>query len=333
MSVQNPLMQLMERYRKGNRPVFHIGPFLPLAAIRRKGLLFNEVFREAKTMTAAARISFEMGFESTVVPFDLNLEAEILGAGVLYHDGFEGHPVYPTISSRPVACAEDIIIPADVTAAGRMPAILETVSFLKHSDGDRGAVGVFMPGPFTLAGQVMEPECLFVMLLKQPDSAREILTHLTRFIQGLKAAYTDAGVDFMGIEEGGAAGISPRLFRRLLLPALQTLFEDKSCPMILSMTGGTDVFIDFLIACRPDGIGIDRECSTAVARKKIPPNIPLFTGCGSNDLLAIATPEGVTSAVRQCLSNGATTVGPPADIYPPARLENIAAFVQAIREY
>ena len=35
-------------------------------------------------------MSFDLGFESTVVPFDLNVEAEILGARVSYHDGFEG---------------------------------------------------------------------------------------------------------------------------------------------------------------------------------------------------------------------------------------------------
>ena len=331
--MQNPLILLMDKYRRGNRPVFHLGPFLPLAAIREKGLLFNEVFRNAETMTAAARISFELGFESTVVPFDLNVEAEILGARVSYHDGFDGHPVYPTISHRPVTSASDVVIPADIETAARMPAILSTISSLKNSGSDLGAVGVFMPGPFTLAGQVMEPEGLFVMLLKKPGRARRILERLTDFILMLKSVYASAGIDFIVIEEGGAASVSPKMFDRLLLPNLQTIFTEKPCPMVISMTGGSDSSLDFLMACDPDGVGIDRRCDTAGARKKIPPSLPLFTGCGAHDMLANGSPEIIAATVYRRLTRGATTVGPPADIYPPARMENIKAFIRAVREY
>ena len=62
-------------------------------------------------MTEAALMSFEFGFESTVLPFDLNVEAEILGAKVRYHEGFDGHPVYPTIADKPVTTDDDIKIP------------------------------------------------------------------------------------------------------------------------------------------------------------------------------------------------------------------------------
>ena len=207
--MQNPLMQLMRKYQRGNRPTFHLGPFLPIAGVRERGLSFNDVFQDGETMTAVARMSFELGFESTVVPFDLNVEAEILGARVSYHDGFDGHPVYPTIAHRPVVDAEDVVIPADMGASGRMPAILHTIRSLKKTDSDRGAVGAFIPGPFTLAGQVMEPERLFIMLLKKPDQASRILERLTDFINALKSVYAAAGVDFMVVEEGGRRVFRP----------------------------------------------------------------------------------------------------------------------------
>jgi [methyl-Co(III) methanol-specific corrinoid protein]:coenzyme M methyltransferase len=326
-------MQLMQKYQRGNRPTFHLGPFLPITGVRESGLSFNDVFRDAETMTAVARMSFELGFESTVVPFDLNVEAEILGAGVCYHAGFDGHPVYPTITHRPVADAEDITIPTDIRSSGRMPAILHTIRALKNSDSDPGAVGAFIPGPFTLAGQVMEPERLFIMLLKNPDQARSILERLTDFINALKSVYAGAGVDFMVVEEGGAASVSPRIFGKLLLPNLQSIFAEKPCPMVVSFTGGTEPFLEFLLACNPDGINIDRQCDTAGAREKIPASLPLFTGCGAYDMLANAETETIAEAVRCRLDQGAAAVGPPADIYPPAKMENIAAFIRAVREY
>ena len=171
------------------------------------------------------------------------------------------------------------------------------------------------------------------MLLKKPGRARRILERLTDFILMLKSVYASAGIDFIVIEEGGAASVSPKMFDRLLLPNLQTIFTEKPCPMVISMTGGSDSSLDFLMACDPDGVGIDRRCDTAGARKKIPPSLPLFTGCGAHDMLANGSPEIIAATVYRRLTRGATTVGPPADIYPPARMENIKAFIRAVREY
>ena len=119
----------------------------------------------------------------------------------------------------------------------------------------------------------------------------------------------------------------------MLLPNLQAVFAVKPCPMIISLNGGTDQFLDFLLACNPDGVCIDRQCDTAGARAKIPDALPLFTGCGADDMLANAGPETIFSAVHHCLDLGATTVRPPADIYPPAKMDNIATFIRAVREY
>ena len=78
--MSNPLVELMEKYRRGNKSTFHLGPFLPLTCIQERGLPFNDIMRESQAMTEAALMSFEFGFETTVLPFDLNVEAEILGA-------------------------------------------------------------------------------------------------------------------------------------------------------------------------------------------------------------------------------------------------------------
>ncbi len=49
--------------------------------------------------------------------------------------------------------------------------------------------------------------------------------------------------------------------------------------------------------------------------------------------VANATPAAITEKVKRYLDMGFTTVLLPADIYPPARIENIEAFVRAIQEY
>ena len=83
---------------------------------------FNDTMRDSQAMTEAALMSFEFGFESTVLPFDLNVEAEMLGARVQYHDGFDGNPVYPTIADKSFTPEDDIEIPDALAEKGRMPA-------------------------------------------------------------------------------------------------------------------------------------------------------------------------------------------------------------------
>ena len=333
MEMNNPLVQLMEKYQKGNKPTFHVGPFLSLARIRERGLPFNDILRDSQAMTEAALLSFEFGFESTVLPFDLNVEAEILGAGVRYHEGFDGHPVYPTISAKPVTTVDDIEIPNALAKKGRMPVILKTIRSIKERAQDKGAVGIFMPGPFTLAGQVMDMDELFLMLMKQPESTRKILQRLTEFIVQLKEIYVHAGIDFMMIVEGGGATISPIMFHELILPCIQDIFKSKKVPLVISLFGNSDKFVELMLECDPDGIVLDKEYSIENTKEIIPVSIPLFSRCGSNDMLANATPAAITEKVNRYLDMGFTTVGPPADIYPPGRIENIEAFVKALQEY
>lgn len=310
-----------------------MGPFLPLTCIKERGLQFNDILRDSKSMIETAMMSFDFGFESTVLPFDLNVEAEILGAGVRYHEGFEGHPVYPTITDRPVATADDIEIPEDLAEKGRLPVILKTIRSIQDLAQDHGSVGVVIPGPFTLAGQVMDVEELLMMLLKQPESSRKIFERLTEFIIKLKAVYHAAGIEFILVVEGAGASISPKVFRKLLLPCMQDIFSDKKVPQVVSLFGSSDAYVELMLACNPDGIVLEKEWGVEKTIKRIPESTPLFCGCCGYDMLANATPAAITEKVKHYLDMGLTTVIPPADIYPPATNENIEAFVKALREY
>ena len=331
--MANPFIELLRRFQKGNVPAIHLGPFLPLARIKERNLAFNDIMQDSRAMTQAALMSFEFGFESTVLPFDLNVEAEILGARVRYHAGFDGNPVYPTIAEKPFTLHGDILLPESPAEIGRLPAILESIRALKPQARDKGALGVFLPGPFTLAGQVLDMDALYVMLLKQPDQARIIFQQLTVFIDQLIDIYVAAGVDFITVVEGGGASISPKIFRKLVLPCLMDIFQTRKIPRVMSLFGSSPEVIDFMLACDPDAIALAKECRIENVRGLIPDTIPLFGECGNYDMLAHATPAEITAEVDRCLDLGFTSVGPPADIYPPAKIANIEAFVTALREY
>ena len=333
MVTDNPLRKLIKKYQKGNKPTFLAAPFLPLIRIKERGLPFNDILSDSQAMTEAAMMSFEFGFETTVLPFDLNVEAEILGAEVRYHEGFDGHPVYPTIVDKPVKTVADINIPAALENQGRMPIILESIRSIKEQAHNKGALGIFIPGPFTLAGQVMDIDELYLMLLKEPETCLKIFERLTTFINKLIDVYVHAGVDFMVVVEGGGESISPKTIERLLLPSIKDIFKAKKLPQVVFLFGNSDKVVEFMLACEPDGIILDKGCSIEKAKKILPETMLLFCECGDYDMLANATPATITEKVNRYLKMGFTTVGPPADIYPPAKVENIEAFVKALHEY
>jgi len=327
----NPLSALAARHQHGNHPVFAHGPFLPIVLMRERGLEFDRILKRAEDMAAAALLNFELGFETTVVPFDMNVEAEIIGYEVSYHEAVEGNPVYPTIGARWITSADDFDVPADVTRAGRMPEVMKAITLIKDESVDTGALGVFVPGPFTLAGQILDPDRMFVMVLKKPKAIKAVLEKLGVLITRVRDAYVQAGADYVVVEEGGATTISPKSFKTLLLPELKKLFVVKTVPHVLSLTGKSDKYLDYMLAAGPDGIGVDQECDIEKVMAAAPRGFPLFSMTGSYDMLATATTEEVRASARACLEKGITMVAPPADIYPPAKIENIRAFVDELR--
>jgi uroporphyrinogen-III decarboxylase len=135
------------------------------------------------------------------------------------------------------------------------------------------------------------------------------------------------------VQEGGATAISPRLFSMLVLPQLQAIFAVKQVPHVLSVAGNSDPFIGLMLQCGADGIGVDQACDVDRVRAQVPLALPLAAVIGDSAMLAQWEPDQIRETVRFFLDKQLTLIVPPPDIYPPARLENITAFMDAVRSY
>lgn len=331
--MSNTFIELLEKFRRGKRPLFSLGPFLPIEILWQQGWCFNQILQGDAPMALAALTKLNLGFESTVLPFDLNVEAEALGATVRYHDEQDGIPVYPTMAHKIVADADDIVIPEDIGSVGRVPLIASAISQTRAMADGRGAVGAFVAGPFTLAGQIMDMDKMLVMTMKQPEALCAILAKLAQAIIAVRDAYVRAGAQFIVVQEGGVAAISPKLFSRLVVSFLQDILCEKQVPHILFLAGNADRYIGQMLQCGADGLGVDQSCDLDKVRGLVPRDLPLAAVIGSYTMLAQASPDEVSATVRFFLDKGLSIVLPPADIYPPAKIENIVAFVEAVRSY
>ena len=98
---------------------------------------FAELHLDAEKMAQiAASTSQLFGFECAVVPFDMGVEAEALGAGVNYY-AHRTDIVYPTITRKLADKFDDLKIQIpDRSQAGRIPLVAKALQLLKEQAGD-----------------------------------------------------------------------------------------------------------------------------------------------------------------------------------------------------
>src|SRR3990172_7088524 len=72
---------------------------ITLHGIQELGYRFNEIHGDARKMADAAASTYrQFGFESAIVPFDMGVVAESLGAGMKYYEKADlGQIIYPTM--------------------------------------------------------------------------------------------------------------------------------------------------------------------------------------------------------------------------------------------
>ncbi len=183
------------------------------------------------------------GLESAVLPLDLCVEAEMLGAGVDFRSNAP-RPEYPIVN-RPVANSTPalhpqrgasvgdlrLVIPADLSQAGRLPVVLRALRELKDQVGQTVVIGAVMPGPFTLLTWIMPPGVVYTELMHPPANLGSILDELTEMLIEVATLYREAGADFITVHEmGGSPGvIGPKRFREVGIAATATLVFADGC--------------------------------------------------------------------------------------------------------
>lgn len=321
------VLALLEGKRLERFPVFSGLPNLTRLGLEACGLQFGEVHRDAAKMAAAAATTYELfGFESAVVPFDLCVEAEVLGCEVDFHDGLP-FIVHPTITTRLGSTPEavDLCPLADpstdsgqaLARAGRLPVVMEAIRRLKEGVGREVAVGAWIPGPFTLAWQIVEVEPL-VLSTAQPERVAPLLDALAGFLAQVAAGYREAGADFITVHEMGGSPqvVGPRRFRAVVLPPLRTLVARIPAPRVLSVCGYTQPVIADLVACGAEAVSVDQRCDLAQARQAIGPQPLLFGNFDPVGLLADGTPASIAETVRGIAAAGADAIWPGCDLWP-----------------
>ena len=318
-------------------PVFSGMGNVTVHGLEKYGWNFSEIHVDARKMANMAASTFQLfGLECAVVPFDMGVEAEALGAGINFYP-HHTDVVYPTIKEKVAEKVKDLDlqIPSDLAKAGRIPLVTEAIGYLKEEVGNDVAIGAWVLGPYTLAGQLVDIGDLAKAAFKAKETVQGILGTLAEVLIDISRIYREAGADYITVREMGATAdiLSPRMFKTLIRPYLEQVFAGMDSPKILHICGDTDSIVDQMALCGADAISVEQKNNVAESRKKVGPDMPILGNIDPYGVVVQGKPEDVHNAVKAAIENGVDAVWPGCDFWPVVPRENMKALVEATRKY
>ncbi|ATW25481.1 MtaA/CmuA family methyltransferase [Candidatus Formimonas warabiya] len=308
------------------------------AGLEHFGYRFQDLHSDAKKMADVAATSYKLfNYECAVVPFDLCVEAEVLGCAMNPYDEV-AQILYPTVKEKIVHQPDEmdlVTIPENLESLGRVPVICQAVKYLKEDIGDKVAIGSYLLGPFTLAGQIMDLNDLFKLSFKKPKQVGALLDKMAAVIIKLANIYRQAGVDYICIREMGATTdvLSPRIFKTLIQPYLQKVAAGIDYAKILHICGSTNTIVHIMNECGYDALSLEEKNDLVKTRAEIGSGTLIFGAVDAYDVLANGTGEDVKKSVLKSLEGGVDGVWPGCDIWPTAPLANLKAMTETVEKF
>lgn len=337
LNSRERVLKLFKREVIDYIPIFSGMGNVTVHGLEKYGWKFPDIHTYARKMANMAASTFQLfGFECVVVPFDMGVEAEVLGSKVNYYT-HATDILYPTISQHPAEKVEDleIRVPSDLARAGRIPLVTEAIRILKKEVGDQVTVGSWVLGPYTLAGQLVDLSNLAKAAFKKTEMVSKVLDQLAGVLIQIIKIYREAGADYITVREMGAGPdiLSPRMFESLVRPPLKKIFDGIESPKILHICGDTNAIVEQMVLCGADAISVEKKNNVVETRRRLGPDVLIFGELDAYGVLSQGKPEDVYRAVKEAVDRGVNAIWPGCDIWPVVPKENMKALMAAARRY
>ena len=283
----------------------------------------------------------QIGYDAVYAGWEssFNLLAEAMGCTMRYPEGD-----VPQVIEQIVKGPDDLdkVSVPDPFATGRLPVHMKTVELIKREVGDEAPIFSYVPGPFTLAGQLCSASKLMTSTLRDPQFVHD-LTEITSAASVRYAeANVEAGVDVIVVSDPTASLslISPRMFDTFAAPRIKEVLDaaaQKGAVISLHVCGQTTPILDLMCDTGAQILEVDHLVDLSEAKEKAGHRVCLQGNINPADPLFKGTPEAVDQAAKQCLaqaaSGGRFILSSGCEIPPLAPIANIEAMVQAAQKY
>ena len=284
-------------------------------------------------MAKAAASTFKLsGLPSAVLPLDMYVEAEALGAEINFRENIEFE--FPLVRKAGFGSVKQLTAETQSVQSfingGRIKLVCEAIKLLKKDVGNDVVIGGMIPGPYTLLLLVVDAGKMFVEMKKEPAAVTEALYHLASLLAQVGVDYRDAGADFITIHDmgGSPAFLGPAKYEQFVLPAEKLLIEMLPKPRVLSVCGNVTNSLHLLAQTGADAISIDQTVDLATARIVLKDTL-LFGNLDPVETLYRGDKAKIAESVVRAKEAGVDAVWPGCDLIIQTPIQNIQTMIKA----
>lgn len=262
-------------------------PWVPFAGVhagKLKGYSGKEILTDSSKLIECLReVNKIYQPDGMPIAFDLQLEAEILGCGLMWADYNPPSVVtHPFEKEKGIPCKCKFPTPE----SGRIPVILDAMHTMKKEIGDKTALYGLICGPLTLASHLRGSD-FFLDIRRDPDYVVQLTSFCAEYAQKMASLFIDAGMDIIAVVDPLVSQISPKTFKKMLHDPFKAVFDYirmKGVKSSFFVCGNASFQIGEMCETGPDCIAVDENVDMVSAKAitdkyniVLSGNIPLTT--------------------------------------------------------
>jgi [methyl-Co(III) methanol-specific corrinoid protein]:coenzyme M methyltransferase len=330
--MRNKILDLLSGKKIDSQPAFSGLIHVTAEGVQSENLIFHEIHNDANKMAKAAASTFKLsGLPSAVLPLDMYVEAEALGAEINFRENREFE--FPQVKEAGLfESAKDlntqIAKDNDFLNNGRIKLVCDAIKLLKKDVGSDVVIGGMIPGPYTLLLLIADVKNMFIEMKKEPQAVTDALFYLSSLLAEVGTAYRSAGADFITIHDmgGSPAFIGPAKYEQFVLPAEKLLIEKLPKPRVLSVCGNVTKSLHLLSQTGADAISLDQTVDLAAARIALKDTL-LFGNLDPVATLSRGDSAQVAEAVLRAKEASVDAIWPGCDLVIQTPLRNIKEMI------
>lgn len=313
-------------------------PQITYATAQLTGVGLVEALHSAsKTAAALLAGQRELGYDAIYVGWEssFNLLAEAMGCTMRFpeHD-------LPQVAEHIVRDPGDLdkVKMPDPHSAARLPIRMETIRLVKQKTQGRVPLFGYIPGPFTLAGQLCGVTQLMIATLRNPQFVHELIRLATTASIAYARAIVGAGIDVTVAADPTASSslISPQMFGSFAAPALRDLLHaaaSAGAVPSLHICGQTTPILEAMCNTGARVLELDHLVDLGKAKQLVGQRVCLMGNLNPTDVLLKGSPRVVETAAKSCIeqagAGGRYILSSGCDVPVDTPLANIRAMVTA----
>jgi [methyl-Co(III) methanol-specific corrinoid protein]:coenzyme M methyltransferase len=334
--MREEILDLLSGKKIDSQPAFSGLIHVTAEGLQSEGLIFHETHKDANKMARAAGSTFKLsGLPSAVLPLDMYVEAEALGAEINFREDVQYE--FPQVRKTGFDSAKDLANSfqsesafRDLLTQGRIELVCQAIKLIKKDIGSEAVIGGMIPGPYTLLLLVTDAGKMFSEMKKEPQVVGDALSHLAAFLAEVGTAYHNAGADFITIHDmgGSPSFIGPAKYEQFVFPAEKLLIEKLPGPRVLSVCGNVTASLHLLAQSGADAISLDQTVDLRAARLALK-DILLFGNLDPVETLYRGDELRVRESVIRAKKADMDALWPGCDLVLQTPIRNIKAWSKA----